>query len=143
MPKRRKTWFDLLGSLADTLDDKTMTTIGASLTITGEITSHEDVTIHGTLNGKISMQGGALLVAPTANVQAEAKGSRVTIHGSLSGDVTAAERVELTSTANVTGTVVAPAVILHDGAVFNGMMEVAGRTKGRAEALFEPHAKAS
>jgi len=142
LPKRRETWFDLLGSLADTLDDKTMTTIGASLTITGEITSHEDVIIHGTLNGKISMQGGALLVAPTAHVQAEATGSRVTIHGSFSGDVTAAERVELTSTANVSGTVLAPAVILQDGAVFNGMMEVAGR-KGRAETRFEPHAKAS
>ena len=121
-----------------------MTTIGASLTITGDITSNEDVTIHGTLNGKISMQAGALLVAPTANVQAEAKGSRVTIHGSFSGDVTAAERVELTSTANVTGTVLAPNVILEDGAVFNGMMEVAGRTKARvAEKTFEPHAKAS
>lgn len=124
-------------------DDKTMTTIGASLTITGEITSNEDVTIHGTLNGKISMQGGALLVAPTANVSAEAKGSRVTIHGAFSGDVTAAERVELSSTANVTGTVMAPNVILQDGAVFNGMMEVAGRTKGKAEKVFEPHAKAS
>ena len=101
-----------------------------------------DLTIHGTLNGKISMQGGALLVAPTANVQAEAKGSRVTIHGSFSGDVTAAERVELTSTANVSGTVLAPAVILQDGAVFNGMMEVAGK-RARAEKPFEAHAKAS
>ncbi|HUE90461.1 MAG TPA: polymer-forming cytoskeletal protein [Vicinamibacterales bacterium] len=119
-----------------------MTTIGASLTITGDLTSHEDVTIHGTLTGKISMQGGALLVAPTANVQGEAQGSRFTIHGSFSGDVTAAERVELSSTANVNGTVLAPAVILHDGAVFNGVMEVAGK-KGRADKPFEPHAKAS
>lgn len=116
-----------------------MTTIGASLIITGEITSHEDVTIHGKLNGKISMQGGALLVASTANVSADAQGSRVTIHGSFSGDVTAAERIELSSTANVSGTILAPAVVLEDGAVFNGMMEVSGRTKARVE----PHAKAS
>lgn len=132
-----------MGSCADTLDEKTMTTIGASLTITGEVTSHEDVTIHGTLNGKISMQGGALLVAATANVHADAQGSRVTIHGSFAGDVTAAERVELSSTANVNGTILAPAVVLEDGAVFNGVMEVSGRTKGRVDETFEPHAKAS
>lgn len=119
-----------------------MTTIGASLVINGDVTSHEDVTIHGTVKGKISMQGGALLVAPTANVHADAQGSRVTIHGAFSGDVTAAERVELSSTANVQGTVLAPAVVLHDGAVFNGVMEVSGRAKAAASAS-EAHAKAS
>ena len=118
-----------------------MTTIGASLTITGDVTSREDVTIHGTVNGKISMEGGALLVGPTATVQADAQGSRVTIHGSFSGDVTAGERVKLSSTAQVQGTVMAPAVILHDGAVFNGVLEVVGKT-GRADKPFE-HAKAS
>lgn len=120
-----------------------MTTIGASLVINGDVTSHEDVTIHGTVTGKISMQGGALLVAPTANVHADAQGSRVTIHGAFSGDVTAAERVELSSTANVQGTVLAPAVVLHDGAVFNGVMEVSGRAKGAADPAPEAHAKAS
>ena len=40
-----------------------MTTIGASLTIKGEITSNEDVTVHGTLHGKISVTNGGLLVA--------------------------------------------------------------------------------
>jgi cytoskeletal protein CcmA (bactofilin family) len=119
-----------------------MTNIGASLTITGDITSSEDVTIHGKVNGKISMQGGSLLVAPTANVQADAQVSRVTIEGTFSGDVAAAERVELTSTANVNGTLLAPSVTLQDGAVFNGMMDVKGKSKGRSEQPFE-HAKAS
>jgi hypothetical protein len=36
----------------------------------------------------------------------------------------------------------APNVILQDGAVFNCMMEVAGK-KARSEKTFEPHAKAS
>jgi cytoskeletal protein CcmA (bactofilin family) len=111
-----------------------MTTIGPSLNITGEITSQEDMTIHGKVNGKISVQGAALLIAESANVQAEAQVSRVTIHGTYAGDVTAVERVELTKTANVNGTLIAPAVVIHDGAVFNGMIEVNGRNKTRAAA---------
>jgi cytoskeletal protein CcmA (bactofilin family) len=114
-----------------------MTTIGPSLTITGDVTSNEDVTIQGKVNGKISLQGGSLVIAPTANVQAEAQVSRVTIHGTFAGDVAASERVELTNSANVSGTVVAPAVILQDGAVFNGMIEVSGRASGRSVQTFE------
>lgn len=112
-----------------------MTTIGSSVTVTGELTSQEDVTIQGKLTGKISMQGGALLVAESANVQAEAQGSRVAIHGTFAGDVTATERVELTATAKMTGTLIAPAVVIQDGAVFNGMIEVnGGRGNKRAAA---------
>lgn len=101
-----------------------MTTIGASLTIKGEVTSQEDVTVHGKLHGKITMTGGALLVAPQASVEAEASVNRVKIEGAFSGDVSAAERVELSNTAMVSGTIVAPSVVIQDGAVFNGMIDI-------------------
>ena len=109
-----------------------MTTIGPSLIIKGEITSTEDVTIQGQVIGTISMQQGALLIAQTAKVEADANALRLTIHGTFAGDVVASERVELTATANMTGTLVAPAVVLQDGAVFNGSIEVAGRPKRAA-----------
>jgi cytoskeletal protein CcmA (bactofilin family) len=102
----------------------TMTTIGASLTIKGEVTSQEDVTVHGKLHGKITMTAGALLVAPQANVEAEVTVNRVKIEGCFSGDVSATERVELSQTANVSGTIVAPSVVIQDGAVFNGMIDI-------------------
>ena len=120
-----------------------MTTIGASLTITGEVTSHEDVTIHGTVNGRISMASGSLMVAPSAKVEAEAQVSRLTIHGTFSGDVAATERVELTNTAQVSGTLLAPAVVLQDGALFNGMIEVNGRNKARDGHPADAQTKAS
>jgi cytoskeletal protein CcmA (bactofilin family) len=36
-----------------------MTTIGASLIINGQVTSREDITIHGRVKGEISMEAGA------------------------------------------------------------------------------------
>lgn len=116
-----------------------MTIIGASLTIKGDVTSNEDVTVHGKLHGKITMTSGSLLVAEQASVEADAAVSRVKIEGTFTGDVAAKERVELSQTAVVNGTIVAPAVVLQDGAVFNGMIEV--NRKGASEAF--PQKKAS
>jgi cytoskeletal protein CcmA (bactofilin family) len=42
----------------------------------------------------------------------------------MSGSVAAGERVELAPTATVKGTLVAPAVILRDGATFNGKISI-------------------
>jgi cytoskeletal protein CcmA (bactofilin family) len=104
-----------------------MTIIGKTLAIRGELTSQEDVTIHGTVEGKITMQAGALLVSPTATVQAEAQVGDVKIQGTFAGDLAASQRVELVNTAQVTGTLLGPSVVMHDGAVFNGMIEVSRR----------------
>jgi cytoskeletal protein CcmA (bactofilin family) len=101
-----------------------MTTIGPSILITGEITSHEDITVHGRVKGQIRMVKGSLLVAPTAGVDADVEGARVTIHGTLAGDVVAAERIELTPTADVSGTMTTCAVLMHEGATFNGLIDI-------------------
>jgi cytoskeletal protein CcmA (bactofilin family) len=108
-----------------------MTTIGPSLLITGEVTSQEDITVHGTVKGHINMEGGALRVAQQGHVDAEVRGSSVTIDGALDGSVTAAGRVELTPNAKVTGTLTTPAVVLHDGAVFNGLIDMDRQAKGK------------
>jgi cytoskeletal protein CcmA (bactofilin family) len=110
-----------------------MTTIGPSIRITGEITSQEDVTIHGTVKGEIRMQEGALLVAPKGTVDAEVHGARVTIHGTLAGHVAAGDRLELTPSANVTGTLTARAIVLQDGATFNGTIDMAAANGAAAK----------
>jgi cytoskeletal protein CcmA (bactofilin family) len=101
-----------------------MTTIGASLIITGDLTSQEDITIHGCVKGQIRMDKGALLVAPNGLVDADVQGTHVTIHGTLAGNVLAMDRVELTPTADVTGTLTAPALVMQDGATFNGTIDM-------------------
>ena len=106
-----------------------MTTIGASLIITGDITSQEDITIHGRVKGQVRMDKGALLVAPKGTVDAEVQGTHVTIHGTMAGNVLATDRVELTPTADVTGTITAPAVVLQDGATFTGMIDMDRKAK--------------
>jgi cytoskeletal protein CcmA (bactofilin family) len=109
-----------------------MTTIGASLVITGQVTSREDMTVHGKVKGQISMAEGGLLVGPSGTVEADVHVPRATIHGTFSGDIAAAERVELTPTARARGTVVSPSVLLQEGAVFNGAIAVERQRGGSA-----------
>ena len=105
-----------------------MTIIGSSLLITGEITSHEDMTIHGRVKGQIRMAEGSLIVGPTGSVDADVEGARLTLHGALAGNVTASERIELTPKANFSGMLTTRAVLMHDGATFNGLIDVEGHT---------------
>jgi cytoskeletal protein CcmA (bactofilin family) len=119
-----------------------MTTLGPSLTLTGDITSNEDITVHGTVKGTITMQQGALVIAPAGKADAKLDGSTITVHGTVSGDVTASTRVELTDTAHVNGTITAPSLVLRDGAVFNGIIDMATK-KARGAAKLEPVQKAS
>ena len=114
-----------------------MTTIGTSLVITGHVTSKEDITVHGQVNGQISMLEGTLMVAPTARIEADVDVTSVTIHGTMSGNIAAGQRVELTPTATVKGTLVAPAVVVREGATFNGKISV--EKKGPAAAAKKPN----
>jgi cytoskeletal protein CcmA (bactofilin family) len=107
-----------------------MTTIGPSLTITGEITSQEDIMLNGRINGQIRMESGALVVAQQGRIDAEVHGTTMTIQGALTGSVTVETRLELMSGANVTGTLKAPTVVLQDGATFNGTLDMPKRPAG-------------
>src|SRR5215217_4714682 len=107
-----------------------MTTLGPSLTITGDVTSQEDVTVHGTLKGTITMQQGALVIAPAGKAEANVQGSVITVHGTASGDLTATTKLELMDTAPVSGTITAPSLVLRDGAIFNGIIDMATKKAG-------------
>ena len=105
-----------------------ITTIGTSLLISGEVTSQEDIAILGRVKGQIRMQEGSLLVAQTGSVDADVEGARVTVQGTLAGNVAAAERIELTPTADVSGMLTTCALLMHEGATFNGSIDIDRQT---------------
>jgi cytoskeletal protein CcmA (bactofilin family) len=120
-----------------------MTTLGPSLTITGDITSQEDMTIHGTVKGTVTMQQGALVIAPSGKAEANVQGATITVHGTASGDLTATTKLELMDTAHVSGTITAPSLVLRDGATFNGIIDMSMKKAGSKPKLVEPAQKAS
>jgi cytoskeletal protein CcmA (bactofilin family) len=104
-----------------------MTTIGASLVITGELTGDEDITLDGHISGPVSING-ALTVAEGARLTGEVRASRVVVRGTIDGAVSAVERIELQPSAVVSGSLSANHVVIADAATFNGRIDMDQRT---------------
>jgi cytoskeletal protein CcmA (bactofilin family) len=105
-----------------------MTHIGVSVVIDGELTSEEDVRIDGRLKGHVHVRGATLTVGESATLEADIRGTRVVVHGTVQGSIAANERIELGPTANVSGSVTAERVVMADGARFNGGIDMGHRT---------------
>lgn len=101
------------------------TIIGAGARFKGELTLSGGALIQGTVEGSIIAEGpGELKFAAQSQTRASVRAATVLIEGQYDGDVLATERLQLTSSARVTGEVVAAAMIVAEGATFAGKVAI-------------------
>jgi cytoskeletal protein CcmA (bactofilin family) len=105
-----------------------MTTIGRTLVITGQLSSDEDVTLGGRVNGPISIRNGTLTVTDSGRLVGDLRASRVVVLGAVDGSIAASERIELQASAVVSGSLSANHVVIVDGATFQGRIDMDQRT---------------
>ena len=105
-----------------------VTTIGPTIVISGELTSGEDITVLGRVNGQVQVRDARLTIGEQGHVRADVRGARVVIQGQLKGSIVASERIELAPGASVEGSLSANRVILADGTRFNGRIDMDQRT---------------
>lgn len=99
------------------------TIIGAGITIEGEVTAEEDVIIQGTLRGRLSAKE-SITIDQGAVVEADVDGSTAAVSGSVTGNVTAIDRVDLQNGARVVGNIKAARITIADGAQFKGHVDM-------------------
>lgn len=97
--------------------------IGKGITIKGSLTGGGDLVIEGRVEGQIALKNH-LTIENTGKVQADIKAEELTINGEASGNIEASSRVAINNSAKVAGDIKAPRVIIEDGAVFNGSIEM-------------------
>ncbi len=102
--------------------------IGPSILIKGELTGEEDLTIEGRVEGKIELRNFQLVIGEKGVIRAAIHARSVTILGEVMGNITADERAEIRASGRLKGDIVAPRVVIADGAFFKGSvdMEAAG-----------------
>ena len=105
-----------------------MTTIGPSVTFSGELTSTEDLQIDGHVTGHVLIRDAALTIGEEGRVRADVRGSRVVVRGHVSGSIVASERIELAPSARVDGSLSANRIVIVDGAQFTGRIDMDQRT---------------
>jgi cytoskeletal protein CcmA (bactofilin family) len=116
-----------------TIDERRVAAwIGKALRIEGRITSSEDLTIDGQVEGTIDLGEHNLTIGIGAAVTADLVAQTVTISGSVTGNVTATGRIELQATGSVDGDIVAPRLFMADGSMIKGKVEISGNGKRSA-----------
>jgi cytoskeletal protein CcmA (bactofilin family) len=78
--------------------------------------------IDGHFSGNVNSSDGTLIISTGAEVtQAVINVAVAKINGIVEGDIHASKELVLGRTASVTGKVSAPAIIVEEGALFNGI----------------------
>ena len=103
--------------------------IGQSVHIKGTLVGKEDLTIDGTVEGRIELEGHLLTIGEHGVIQAELQAKNIVIHGRLDGDVSADDKVEISATGSVRGDIRAPRVAIVEGATFKGGIDMEVGTK--------------
>ena len=101
-----------------------MAQIGKSLKLKGEITGSEDIYIDGEVEGTVELKGNSLTVGPNGNVHADVSARSITILGRLQGNVKVGERTEIRKTGSFGGELVTAQIVIEDGAVFCGSIDI-------------------
>jgi cytoskeletal protein CcmA (bactofilin family) len=93
------------------------------LTVDGDIDTQGSLRIDGRLNGNIR-HADTVVLGAGASMNGDVSAREVIVGGTITGNVYATERVELQLTAIVTGDIMAQVVLVQEGGVVNGRVQM-------------------
>ena len=104
--------------------ERTSVDLGKSVVIKGQLSGSEDLTLHGHMEGSISLPDHTLTVGPQADVKADIDAKAVTVVGMVTGKVKATDKIEIRSTGTVTGDIISPRLVIAEGGSLRGKVEM-------------------
>ena len=125
-PKKSPTRDTAPVATRDTTKDTTY--LGKNLKITGNVSGEGSLIILGTFEGEFDIKG-QLKVAQGARIKGNVKATSVSINGNVDGTILASERILLDTTAAMKGRLVTPKISIQDGAVFDGELQMSGKSE--------------
>ncbi len=115
-----------------------MAHIGNATTITGNIVAEEDLEIQGTIEGSVELGAHRLTVGREGVVNASVEARVVEVVGQITGNVVASECVEIKAGGLVGGDIRAPRVIMNDGAIVVGSLDMSAALTKRETMVTPP-----
>ena len=88
--------------------------------LNGEISFRNMLRINGHIAGKVVSQQGTLIIDASAKVDADIEVAVALINGTVTGDVSGHERIELGSQAIIKGNISTRSLTIKPGAIFHG-----------------------
>lgn len=109
--------------------------LGKNVTVKGQIFAREDLTIDGEVEGTVECHEHRLTIGPNARVQAGLKAREIVIHGSIQGNVEAADKIDIKKEAKLVGDIKTTRIVIEDGAYFKGSIDISKPTGARTPAV--------
>jgi len=98
--------------------------IGKSVVIKGELNGSEDLTIEGQIEGTIDLRENVLTIGPNGKIKAQVFAKSVVVLGTVAGNITASEKIDIRDGGSVEGDLVSPRVGISEGAHFRGSVDM-------------------
>ena len=98
--------------------------VGKSVVIKGELNGSEDLTIDGQVEGKIELRQHVLTIGPNGKIKAQVFAKSVIVLGTVTGNITATEKINIRENGSVDGDVTAPRIAIVEGAHFRGSIDM-------------------
>lgn len=108
------------------------TIVGASVNLEGNFSSKGNVTINGTVTGKVTTEKN-LTVGEEANVKADLEGENIVIAGKVEGNIKTREKLEIHASGKVFGDISTKILSVAEGAIFSGQCKMGEEIKKEAE----------
>jgi len=96
------------------------TFLGSDSSIEGAIEFQGTMRLDGRVKGKISSNGGTLIVGEKAVIQADIIAGVIIVMGEVSGTINAAERLEVYPPGRLNGDIQAAVISIEPGGILNG-----------------------
>jgi len=100
----------------------------------GELEFEDTMRIDGKFNGRIRSKN-ELIVGESAHIEGEIHVGRIAISGTVMGKITADQRVEIHRNGKVYSDIDTPALIIEEGAIFQGNCVMGDKKGGSVTAL--------
>ena len=104
--------------------ERDIVNIGKSVVIKGELNGSEDLTIEGQVEGTIQLRDHILTIGANGKIKAQIFAKAVIVLGSVTGNVTASEKVDIRDNGSVDGDIISPRVAIAEGAHFRGSVDM-------------------
>jgi cytoskeletal protein CcmA (bactofilin family) len=107
------------------VSSKASACISQGIRIKGELTGSEDLFLDGHFEGKLNLTNdSSLTVGPNGEVKADIFAREVIVRGRVDGKIVGREKIQLWSTGNVAGDLQTERLMIEDGAVLRGRVEI-------------------
>ena len=113
--------------------DRDVVYIGKSVVIKGELSGSEDVTVDGRFEGLIDLKQNVLTIGLNGRIKAQIYAKGAVVLGEVVGNIKASDLVSIADTGAVEGDIIAPRVVIAEGARFRGKIDTLGGARPKGE----------